>query len=57
MAIQSTPHTQTQQNANPAQSDLEPDQLVQDTAQNEDAALYENREGAPDRRNSCFQGE
>jgi hypothetical protein len=46
MAIQSTPHTQTQQNANAGQSDLEPNQLAQDSGQNDDAALYANREGA-----------
>lgn len=46
MAGQGTPHTQTQQNASPAQADLEPNQLVQDAGQNDDAALYENMDGA-----------
>lgn len=46
MAVQSTPHTQTQQNTSAAQADLEPNQLIQDLGQGEDAALYENREGA-----------
>jgi hypothetical protein len=46
MARQTTPHTQTQQNENPAQSDLEPNQMAQDSGQDEDAALYENSNGA-----------
>jgi hypothetical protein len=46
MATNTTPHTQTQQNENTAQADLEPNQLAQDTAQNDDAAVYENAAGA-----------
>ena len=46
MAIQSTPHTNSQQNVNPAQSDLEPDQIAQDAGRGEDARLYENADGA-----------
>lgn len=46
MAMQTTPHTQTQQNQNAAQPDLEPNQLAQDSGQGEDAVLYENAEGA-----------
>jgi hypothetical protein len=46
MPIQTTPHTQTQQNADPAQDDLETNQLAADSGQEEDASLYENMEGA-----------
>ena len=46
MAIQTTPHTQTQQNVSSAQDDLEPNQLTQDVGQAEDAKLYANSDGA-----------
>lgn len=46
MAIQTTPHTQTQKNADPVQDDLEPYQQAADSGQGEDAALYENMDGA-----------
>jgi len=47
MAIQTTPHTQTQQNVSAAQDDLEnPEQLPQDSGRGEDARLYENMAGA-----------
>ncbi len=46
MAMQTTPHTQTQQNEDPTQADLEPNQMAQDSGQDDDAALYENAEGA-----------
>lgn len=41
-----TPHTQTQQNHKPEQTDLEPDQLEQTVGTGEDAALYVHRDGA-----------
>ncbi len=41
-----TPHTQTQQNATPGTEDLEPDQLLQDAGQGDDAELYANSDGA-----------
>ena len=47
MAIQTTPHTQTQQNQDPTQSDLEiAAQTAQDSGQDGDEALYENADGA-----------
>ena len=46
MTKQTTPHTQSQQNANPAQTDLEPGQMQQDTGRGADATMYENMEGA-----------
>jgi hypothetical protein len=46
MALQRTPHTQTQQNADPAQADLDPNQQPADSGQEDDASLYENMEGA-----------
>jgi hypothetical protein len=42
MPAHTTPHTQTQQNADPAQADLEPNQQAADSGQEEDALLYEN---------------
>ena len=46
MPHQTTPHTQTQQNVSSAQDDLEPNQLLQDVGQGEDADLYANSDGA-----------
>jgi hypothetical protein len=46
MAHPSTPHTQTQQNRRPEQTDLEPDQLEQTAGSGPDAELYNHREGA-----------
>lgn len=46
MAKQTTPHTQTQQNVNPAQSDLEQDQLTQESGRGEDTGIYEEMDGA-----------
>jgi hypothetical protein len=54
MAIQSTPHTKTQQNTDAAQSDLEPDQIAQDEGRGDDAALYQNAEGAQTGDNRAF---
>lgn len=45
MAIQSTPHTQTQQDMNTAQPDLEPNMNPQDSYR-ADPKLYENSDGA-----------
>jgi hypothetical protein len=46
MPGQTTPHTQTQQNTDPIQAELEPNQQAADSGQDEDASLYENMDGA-----------
>lgn len=46
MAVQKTPHTNTQQNVNSAAMDLEPNQAPQDVGRGEDSKLYENADGA-----------
>lgn|SRR4051794_41003109 len=46
MATNTAPHTQTQQNADPAQADLESNQLAQDSARRDDSSVWENTEGA-----------
>lgn len=46
MAKQKSPHTQSQQNTNFAQTDLNPDDMPQTVATGEDADTYENRDGA-----------
>lgn len=46
MANQTTPHTQTQQNTDRAQADLNPNQNAADSGQGEDSATYENMDGA-----------
>lgn len=46
MAYQTTPHTQSQQNRSAVEDDLEPNQLVQDVGQGDDAELYANSDGA-----------
>jgi hypothetical protein len=46
MPIQTTPHTQTPQNTDPAHADLEPNQQAADSGQGEDASLNENMDGA-----------
>ncbi|MEG9437640.1 hypothetical protein JAO29_15930 [Edaphobacter sp. HDX4] len=46
MATQTTPHTETQQNADPAQADLETNQAAADSGQGQDASPYENMDGA-----------
>ena len=46
MAIQKTPHTKTRQNMDPADADLDQNQIVEDVGQGEDAKLYENMDGA-----------
>lgn len=54
MAMQTTPHTQTQQNMSAAQDDLEPNQLVQDVGQGDDANLYESAKGTQEGGNRSF---
>ncbi|UWZ84944.1 hypothetical protein [Occallatibacter riparius] len=46
MAKQKSPHTQSQQNTNFAQTDLNPDDMPQTVMHGEDAAAYENNDGA-----------
>lgn len=45
MAPQTTPHTQTQQNVNTAQDDLDSNRLMQNQGRTEDAKLYANSDG------------
>ena len=46
MAIQSTPHPESQQNKSAVEDELDPNQSVQDAGTGADAALYENMDGA-----------
>jgi hypothetical protein len=46
MAVQKTPHTNSEQNVNSAAMDLEPNQSPQDMGRGEDAKIYENADGA-----------
>jgi len=46
MAVVKSPHTQSQQNTHFAQTDVSPDELEQTVGTGEDAASYENRDGA-----------
>lgn len=46
MAIQTTPHTETQQNPDATQSDLDTNHMAQDTDQAGEESLYENADGA-----------
>jgi hypothetical protein len=46
MAKPTSPHTQSQQNTNFAQTDVNPDDMPQTVGTGEDAATYENRDGA-----------
>ena len=46
MAVQTTPHTNTQQNVDSAAMDIDAGISRQDLGQGDDAALYENNEGA-----------
>lgn len=41
-----SPHTNSQQNTNFAQTDVNPDDMAQTVGTGEDAATYENRDGA-----------
>jgi hypothetical protein len=46
MTRQTTPHTQTEQNVNPAQSDLEQDEMTQASGTGDDAGIYDEMDGA-----------
>lgn len=46
MAIQSTPHTESQQNKNEAQTELEPNEIAERLEQDGEAGLYANVDGA-----------
>src|SRR4051812_20038396 len=46
MAKSTSPHTQSQQNTNFAQTDVNPDDMPQTVGTGDDAATYENRDGA-----------
>lgn len=54
MAVQKTPHTNTQQNVSSAAMDLEPNQSPQDVGRGEDAKLYEIADGAQTGENRAF---
>ena len=54
MAVQTTPHTETEQDVNSAEMDLEPNMAPQDTGRGADAALYENADGAQTGGNRSF---
>jgi hypothetical protein len=54
MAIQTTPHTNSQQNVDSAAMDMEPGINRQDLGRGEDAALYENNDGAQTGGNRAF---
>ena len=54
MAIQSTPHTETEQDVNSAQTDLEPNMAPQDMGRGADAAIYDNADGAQTGSNRSF---
>ena len=53
-SIQTTPHTESQQNQDRSQVDLEPHTFVQDLGHGDDAATYENAEGAQTGSNRSF---
>lgn len=46
MAVQTTPHTKTRQNVNPAATDYEPGLDHQNAGRGADAELYRNADGA-----------
>ena len=53
-AVQTTPHTESQQNQDRSQADLEPNTFAQDLGHGDDAATYENTEGAQTASNRSF---
>ncbi len=53
-SIQTTPHTESQQNQDRSQDDLESNAFVQDLGHGEDAATYENSDGAQTGSNRAF---
>ena len=46
MAIPTTPHTERERNTDPAQDNIDPQQLNADVSQGSDAAMYTDLEGA-----------
>ena len=54
MAMQTTPHTDTDGDVNSAAMDLEPDTNAQDAGRGDDAKLYENVDGAQTGGNRSF---
>ena len=54
MAIQTTPHTETEQDVNSAEMDLEPNMAPQDMGRGADAKIYENSDGAQTAGNRSF---
>ncbi len=54
MAMQTTPHTETEQDVNSAEMDLEPSMNPQDMGRGEDAKIYENADGAQTGGNRSF---
>ena len=54
MAVQSTPHTSTEQDVNSAETDLEPNMNTQDVGRGDDAKLYKNADGAQTGSNRAF---
>ena len=52
--IQTTPHTQSQQNKDRSEDDLEPNAFAQDLGRGDDAATYELSEGAQTGTNRSF---
>lgn len=53
MAVQTTPHTNTEQDVNSAEMDLEPNMNPQDSLR-ADPALYDNSDGAQTAGNRSF---
>lgn len=54
MAIPTTPHTETEQDVNSAEMDLEPGMAPQDMGRGTDAAIYANDDGAQTGGNRSF---
>ncbi len=54
MAVQTTPHTETEQDVNSAEMDLEPNMAPQDMGRGADAKIYENADGAQTGGNRSF---
>ena len=54
MAMQTTPHTETEQDVNSAEMDLEPNMNTQDVGRGDDAKIYANDDGAQTGGNRSF---
>lgn len=54
MALQTTPHTETEQDVNSDETDLEPNMAPQDMGRGEDAKTYEIADGAQTGSNRSF---